>query len=163
MSFLNIQKNVKTKVPGEDSVLEGDELGTAKIYGDKPVRDSELPSDTKPNVSDGVPGVSVDSGAKVVSESESITEKRKSTPRTEQTPPSQEDTTSHSLEKKDVTIMEKEQLPSSKVQRYFLWRYSWYLNKFQDSLKQEMPDTFNMFHIFTVGVKEFVIDFKYVP
>lgn len=164
MSFLNIQKKVKTKLPGEDSVPEGEELGSGKTYGDKPVRNSELPCNTKPNVSDGVPGAGVDIGAKIISESETITENRKSTPRTEQIPPPQEDVASHSLEKKDkdVRIMEKEQLPSSKVQRYFLWRYSWYLNRFQESLKQEMPDTFKMFHIFTVGVKEFVIDFRYV-
>lgn len=164
MSFLNIQKKVKTKLPGEDSVPEGEELGAGKIYGDKPVRDSELPCNTKPNVSDGVPGAGVDIGAKIISESETITENRQSTPRTEQIPPVQEDVASHSLEKKDkdVRIMEKEQLPSSKVQRYFLWRYSWYLNRFQESLKQEMPDTFKMFHIFTVGVKEFVIDFRYI-
>lgn len=52
-----------------------------------------------------------------------------------------------------------EKLPS-RIQRYFLWRYSWYLKRFQESLENEMPDTFNMFRIFTVGLKEFVIDFK---
>ncbi|MPC20435.1 LETM1 domain-containing protein 1 [Portunus trituberculatus] len=52
-----------------------------------------------------------------------------------------------------------EQLPS-RVQRYFLGRYTWYLRRFHESLKNEMPDTFNMFHIFTVGLKEFMFDFK---
>ena len=52
-----------------------------------------------------------------------------------------------------------EQLPS-RVQRYFLWRYSWYLRNFHQSLKNEMPDTFHMLHIFTVGLKEFMYDFK---
>ncbi|KAK8405891.1 hypothetical protein O3P69_006954 [Scylla paramamosain] len=31
---------------------------------------------------------------------------------------------------------------------------------FHESLKNEMPDTFKMFHIFTVGLKEFMFDFK---
>lgn len=57
------------------------------------------------------------------------------------------------------TALGSEQLPS-RVQRYFLWRYSWYLKRFHQSLKNEMPDTFNMFHIFTVGLKEFMFDFK---
>lgn len=62
---------------------------------------------------------------------------------------------------KDISknTLGSEQLPS-RVQRYFLWRYSWYLRKFHESLKNEMPDTFNMFHIFTVGLKEFMFDFK---
>ncbi|KAG0696223.1 LETM1 domain-containing protein 1 [Chionoecetes opilio] len=55
--------------------------------------------------------------------------------------------------------MGSEQLPS-RVQRFFLWRYSRYLGKFQESLKNEMPDTFRMFSIFTVGLKDFIIDFK---
>lgn len=49
---------------------------------------------------------------------------------------------------------------SSKILRYFLGRYTWYLNKFQQSLENEMPDTFNMFRIFSVGLKKFLIDFK---
>uniref|UniRef100_A0A0P4WMU8 Letm1 RBD domain-containing protein n=1 Tax=Scylla olivacea TaxID=85551 RepID=A0A0P4WMU8_SCYOL len=57
------------------------------------------------------------------------------------------------------TALGSEQLPS-RVQRYFLWRYLWYLRKFHESLKNEMPDTFKMFHIFTAGLKEFMFDFK---
>ncbi|KAK3858656.1 hypothetical protein Pcinc_035162 [Petrolisthes cinctipes] len=156
VSFLNIQKKLKTKLYGEDFALERDESGMRKIYSDKRERDSEFPYDTKPNISAGIPG----GDAKVASESDNVNEDRKPTTRTEQTPPSQGDDVPSSIEKKNNRIMEKEELPSSKVQRYFLWRYSWYLKKFQESLKQEMPDTFKMFHIFTVGVKEFVIDFK---
>ncbi|KAG7164265.1 LETM1 domain-containing protein 1-like [Homarus americanus] len=48
----------------------------------------------------------------------------------------------------------------SRVQRYLFLRYSWYLKKFQESLENEMPDTFNMFRIFTVGLKDFIIDFN---
>ncbi|XP_071537419.1 LETM1 domain-containing protein 1 isoform X2 [Panulirus ornatus] len=55
--------------------------------------------------------------------------------------------------------IESEKLPS-RIQRYFLGRYTWYLKRFQVSLENEMPDTFNMFRIFTVGLKEFIIDFK---
>nr|XP_045597935.1 LETM1 domain-containing protein 1-like isoform X2 [Procambarus clarkii] len=57
----------------------------------------------------------------------------------------------------DNTVSEK--LPS-RIQNYFLKRYSWYLKNFQQSLENEMPDTFNMFRIFTVGVRKFVFDFK---
>ncbi|XP_063586237.1 LETM1 domain-containing protein 1-like [Penaeus indicus] len=49
---------------------------------------------------------------------------------------------------------------SSKILRYFLDRYTWYLNRFHQSLENEMPDTFNMFRIFSVGLKQFLIDFK---
>ncbi|XP_027221093.1 LETM1 domain-containing protein 1 [Penaeus vannamei] len=49
---------------------------------------------------------------------------------------------------------------SSKILRYFLGRYTWYLNRFHQSLETEMPDTFNMFRIFSVGLKQFLIDFK---
>lgn len=68
-------------------------------------------------------------------------------------------------EKTSVNIIESEKLPSaenlpSRIQRYIIGRYTWYLNKFQHSLETEMPDTFHMFRIFTVGLKEFIIDFK---
>lgn len=52
-----------------------------------------------------------------------------------------------------------DQLPS-RFLRYIVGRYTWYLGRFQESLRNEMPDTFNMFRIFTVGLKEFIIDFK---
>ena len=48
----------------------------------------------------------------------------------------------------------------SKIQRYFLWRFTWYLKRFQQSLENEMPDTFHMFRIFSIGLKDFVVDFK---
>ncbi|XP_068207128.1 LETM1 domain-containing protein 1 isoform X2 [Palaemon carinicauda] len=48
----------------------------------------------------------------------------------------------------------------SRLQKYFLWRFTWYLKRFQQSLENEMPDTFHMFRIFSIGLKEFVIDFK---
>ncbi|XP_050690452.1 uncharacterized protein LOC126982456 [Eriocheir sinensis] len=56
-------------------------------------------------------------------------------------------------------VVESELLPS-RVLRYIVRRYSMYLQRFQDSLRNEMPDTFKMFSIFTVGLKEFIIDFK---
>lgn len=73
--------------------------------------------------------------------------------------------TTESSEKKSLTIIESETLPSgenlpSRIQRYIVRRYTWYLSRFQQSLETEMPDTFNMFRIFTVGLKEFIIDFK---
>ncbi|XP_066951772.1 LETM1 domain-containing protein 1 [Macrobrachium rosenbergii] len=48
----------------------------------------------------------------------------------------------------------------SRLQKYLLWRFTWYLKRFQQSLENEMPDTFHMFRIFSIGLKEFVLDFK---
>lgn len=58
-----------------------------------------------------------------------------------------------------VSKIGDEKLPS-RVLRYALWRFTWYLKKFQQSLENEMPDTFNMFRIFSIGLKDFVVDFK---
>ena len=59
--------------------------------------------------------------------------------------------------------LRSEELPSG-LQRYFLWRYTRYLQRFlqrfQLSLETEMPDTFQMFRIFSSGLKEFLIDFR---
>ncbi|RXG67126.1 LETM1 domain-containing protein 1 [Armadillidium vulgare] len=48
----------------------------------------------------------------------------------------------------------------SSIHRFFLGRFVKYLKKFQESLANEMPDTFHMFNTFTNGFKEFVIDFR---
>lgn len=61
--------------------------------------------------------------------------------------------------RKQVKKVGSQNIPS-KILRYFLGRYTWYLNRFHQSLENEMPDTFNMFRIFSVGLKQFLIDFK---
>ncbi|KAK7081247.1 LETM1-like protein [Halocaridina rubra] len=52
-----------------------------------------------------------------------------------------------------------EKMPS-RLQRFVLWRFTWYLKRFQKSLENEMPDTFHMFRIFSIGLKDFIVDFK---
>lgn len=42
---------------------------------------------------------------------------------------------------------------------YVVGRYSWYLNRLGHRLEQEMPRTFKMFRVFSVGLKSFVSDF----
>ena len=42
---------------------------------------------------------------------------------------------------------------------YIIYRYTWYIEKLQQSLESEMPRTFRMFRIFGVGLKAFISDF----
>ncbi|XP_076065674.1 LETM1 domain-containing protein 1 [Oratosquilla oratoria] len=55
--------------------------------------------------------------------------------------------------------IESEALPS-RILRYIFWRYTWYLKRLQQSLENEMPSTFHMFRVFSIGLKEFMIDFR---
>ncbi|KAF2350660.1 LETM1-like [Trinorchestia longiramus] len=42
---------------------------------------------------------------------------------------------------------------------YIISRYTWYIERLQHSLESEMPRTFRMFRIFSVGLKTFIKDF----
>lgn len=42
---------------------------------------------------------------------------------------------------------------------YIISRYTWYIERLQQSLANEMPRTFKMFRIFSVGLKSFIKDF----
>ncbi|XP_018019189.1 uncharacterized protein LOC108675672 [Hyalella azteca] len=57
-----------------------------------------------------------------------------------------------------VSPLSQEPRPKG-VLGYVISRYSWYVERLQKSLENEMPRTFRMFRIFSVGLKSFIKDF----